>query len=117
MSGQRCAPWLCTLTSKISVAAGNRVQGIIGDWSNTALRHGNRFHGGEFIFTNIPSKFNVENATRYSVTHEAMTAPRGFMVDVTSRTLEADFGGPDYSSDWVETMWSASDSSACCQVS
>lgn len=111
LSGQECALWFCIRTYKITVLAGKQTQDIIGDWSNITLKHGNGFHGSEYVFSNIPRKFNVDNTTRYSVTHEAMTALRGFMGDVTSGTLKADVGGLDYSSDWVEAMWNASDSS------
>ncbi|KAM7193569.1 Protein of unknown function (DUF3176) domain containing protein [Naviculisporaceae sp. PSN 640] len=112
LSGQECALWFCLRTYKISVAAGKQTQDIIGDWSNTTLRHGNGFRGSEYIFTNIPKQLNVVNTTRYSVTHEAMLALRTFMAGVTSGTLKAEVGGLYYSSDWVEAMWNASDSSA-----
>lgn len=50
------------------------------------------------------SKLNVDNTTRYSITHEAMTALRLFMADITSGTVYADLASIKASSDWAEAM-------------
>lgn len=110
VSGTECALWFCIRGYQVHVNEGKQNQTIIGDWSNTTLQHGNGFHGSEYVFVDIPDKFNGDNTTRYSVTNEAMIALRGFMADVTSGTLHADINMLDYSSDWVEAMWNASDS-------
>ncbi|KAK5663561.1 hypothetical protein OQA88_3992 [Cercophora sp. LCS_1] len=99
-----------TLTAlSISVDGGVQNETIIGNWSTTALSRGS--HGAEHVFVDIPfHQLNADNRTRYAVTHEAMTAMRGFMASTTSGTVHADSMTVDYTSDWVEAMWNATDS-------
>ncbi|KAM7224419.1 Protein of unknown function (DUF3176) domain containing protein [Rhypophila decipiens] len=111
VTGQECALWFCVRAFDIKVEAGKQTQNTIADWSNATLQHVNGFHGSEYVFNKVPDKFNVDNTTRYSITNPAMIALRGFMADVTSGTLTADLSRLDYTSDWVEAMWNASDSS------
>ncbi|KAK3329518.1 hypothetical protein B0H66DRAFT_526903 [Apodospora peruviana] len=105
----QCALWFCIRSYRVSVSEGIQKHTVEGNWSETTLEHGNGLRGTQYVFSNISDNLNVDNKTRYAVTHEAMTALRGFMTDVTYGTVRANAYTLDYSSDWVEAMWNATD--------
>ncbi|KAK1755252.1 hypothetical protein QBC47DRAFT_423380 [Echria macrotheca] len=111
VSGSECALWFCIQAYSISVNAGVQNESMVANWSTTALRRGGAgSHGAEHVFVNMTADtFNMDNGTRFAVTHEAMEALRGFMASITQGTVYADAGTIDSSSDWVEAMWNATD--------
>lgn len=107
IDGNECALWFCIKSYSVSVNGGIQNESLVGNWSSTAVGHGDT--GAEYGFVNIPfEQLNVENGTSYAITHEAMTALRLFMVGIITGTVYADVSKIDYSSDWVEAMWNAS---------
>ncbi len=109
--GSECALFFCIKSYSITVSGGSQNETVVGNWSTTALRRGGSgSHGAEYVFIDVPvAKLNVDNTTRYAVTHAAMMALRGFMERITSGTGHADLSSLDYTSDWVEAMWNATD--------
>ncbi|KAK0629998.1 hypothetical protein B0T17DRAFT_206942 [Bombardia bombarda] len=110
VTGNECALWFCIQSYSVSVSDGKQNETVEGTWSTTTLQHGSGIRGTEYVFVDVPEGLNTDNGTRYSVTHEAMTALRGFMAGVTSGTVSADVNVVDYTSDWVEAMWNATNS-------
>ena len=107
--GTECALWFCIQSFSISVNGGSQTETVVGNWSTATMRRDSSSHGAEHIFVDVPAdQLNVDNSTRYTVTHEAMTALRLFMTGVTTGTVYADVSRIDYSSDWVMAMWNAS---------
>ncbi|KAK1834292.1 hypothetical protein QBC39DRAFT_379844 [Podospora conica] len=106
----QCALWFCIQAYSIQVDEGVQNQIVVGNWSTTSLKHGSTgSHGAEYVFVDVPHlKLNVDNTTRYSITHEAMMALRVFMADITSGTVYADLASIRASSDWAEAMWNSS---------
>ncbi|KAK0731355.1 hypothetical protein B0H67DRAFT_69886 [Lasiosphaeris hirsuta] len=109
IAGAECALWFCIQALSLNTTEGTQSETVMANWSTTALKQGGSgAHGAEYVFVNIPSsQLNVDNGTRYAVTHEAITALRGFMTAITSGTVHADASALDYTSDWVEAMWNA----------
>ena len=92
--------------SRISLQLDERTSRLTPPRSTTSLKHGSTgSHGAEYVFVDVPyAKLNVDNTTRYSITHEAMTALRAFMAIITSGTVHADLASITASSDWAEAM-------------
>jgi hypothetical protein len=101
VDGNECALWFCIHGYSISVNGGIQNESLVGSWSTTTVgRSGTGSRGVEHVFVNIPAnQLNVDNRTRYAVTHEALTALRSFMADTTVGSVYADVGNIDYSSD------------------
>ncbi|KAK0657157.1 hypothetical protein B0T16DRAFT_53546 [Cercophora newfieldiana] len=110
IEGNECALWFCIQSYSISVNGGIQNESLVGNWSTTTVRRSDSgSRGAEYAFVNIPgNQLNVENGSNYIVTHGAMTALRSFMFGITTGTVYADVSKIDYSSDWVEAMWNAS---------
>src|SRR5205823_1003775 len=106
-----CALWFCVHANSISMDEGVQAESMVANWPTTALRRGGAgSHGAEHVFVNMTADmFNMDNGTRFAVTHAAMEALRSFMAGITSGTVYADVGTIDSSSDWVEAMWNATD--------
>ncbi|KAK3354672.1 hypothetical protein B0H65DRAFT_504715 [Neurospora tetraspora] len=109
VTGTECALWFCVQSFKLLVFDGTHNETIVGNWSTTELAHagGGNLHGAGYSFIGLPEHLNADNTTTYSVSNEAITALRTFMADITSGVVRADTNMLDYSSDWVEAMWNA----------
>lgn len=111
VQGNECSLSFCIQAYSITVNLGIQNESLVGSWSTTVLGRGAAgSHGAEHSFVDVPAdELNVDPGSRYAVTHEALTALRSFMAGVTTGTVYADVSHIDYSSDWVEAMWNASD--------
>lgn len=111
VEGNECALWFCIQSYSIFVNGGIQNQTAVSNWSTTTMRTGGgRSYSAEHVFVNIPvDQLNVDNRTRYAVTHEAMAALQGFMTSIITGTVYADVSKIEYSSDWAEAMWNTSD--------
>ncbi|EGO51662.1 hypothetical protein NEUTE1DRAFT_89265 [Neurospora tetrasperma FGSC 2508] len=109
VTGTECALWFCVQSFKLLVYDGTHNETIVGNWSTTERAHvvGGNLHGAGYSFIGLPDYLNADNTTTYSVSNEAITALRSFMADITSGVVRADTNMLDYSSDWVEAMWNA----------
>ncbi|KAK3950306.1 hypothetical protein QBC32DRAFT_372077 [Pseudoneurospora amorphoporcata] len=107
VTGSECALWFCVQSFKLLVFDGTHNETKVGNWSTTELAHGGNLHGAGYSFIGLPESMNADHTTTYSVSNEAITALRTFMADITSGVVRADTNMLDYSSDWVEAMWNA----------
>ncbi|KAK3500819.1 hypothetical protein B0T13DRAFT_510882 [Neurospora crassa] len=98
-----------TECAQLLVYDGTHNETIVGNWSTTERAHvvGGNLHGAGYSFIGLPDHLNADNTTTYSVSNEAITALRTFMAGITSGVVRASTNMLDYSSDWVEAMWNA----------
>jgi hypothetical protein len=113
VAGSECAMWFCINSYHISISDGSQNETLLANWSNTTTVYGSsESSGSEYVFVGMPQEMNLDNETRYTVSHDAMTALRNFMTSITSGTVYADESTMQSSSDWVEAMHNATDSLA-----
>lgn len=106
-TANECALWFCMHAYEISVTDGQTNESQVGNWSDTKLEYGSSSHGTQYRFIDIPGSFNVNNRTTYAVSQDAITVLRTFMAALTSGTVNINANVLDYSSDWIEAMWNA----------
>ena len=110
VEANECALWFCIKGYHISVEGGTQSERLVGSWSDTMVIPANDEKSADYVFVDIPTeKLNVDNGTRYTITHEAMTALRYFMTSITTGTVNAGIKTLSSSSDWAEAMWNATD--------
>ncbi|CCC09223.1 hypothetical protein SMACR_04982 [Sordaria macrospora] len=107
VTGSECALWFCVQSFKLLVFDGTHNESKVGNWSTTELARGGNLHGSGYSFIGLPENMNADNTTTYSVSKEAIIALRTFMAGITTGVVRADTNMLDYSSDWVEAMWNA----------
>jgi len=112
--GNECALWFCIKSCSISVNEGYQRQTLQGSWSEIVPVERSSRTVADYIFANdgIPEYMNTDSGTWYMITHEAMTALRGFMSKITTGRVHADPNTVSSSSDWAEVMWNATTTAA-----
>lgn len=76
-------------------------------WNQTRQEEATSAHLKEHVFTDMPSNMNIQERSRYSVSHRAVEAIRSFMDFLTEGSYEKSFEIVNFSSDWIEALWLA----------
>ncbi|KND91177.1 hypothetical protein TOPH_04169 [Tolypocladium ophioglossoides CBS 100239] len=102
-----CALWFCLKTFDISVTDGKSEQAVVATWNETQFEAATSAHSDEHVFVNMPKRMGIQQNSRYSVSDRSLKALRDFIDSLTSGSFEYASDAINFSSDWVEAMWQA----------
>ncbi|POR32856.1 Uncharacterized protein TPAR_06940 [Tolypocladium paradoxum] len=102
-----CALWFCLKTLDISVTDGKSEQAVVATWNETQFEAATSAHSDEHVFVNMPKRMGIQQNSRYSVSDSSVKALRSFIDSLTSGSFEYASDVINFSSDWVEAMWQA----------
>ncbi|PNY24902.1 Uncharacterized protein TCAP_05162 [Tolypocladium capitatum] len=104
-----CALWFCLKTFDIFVTDGKSEQAVVAAWNKTQFEAATSAHSDEHVFVNMPKSMGIQQNSRYSVSDRSLKALRDFIDSLTSGSFQYASGIINFSSDWVEAMWQATD--------
>ena len=104
-----CALWFCLKTFDVSIADGKSEQVVVATWNESQFEAATSAHSDEHVFVNMPKGMRIQQKSRYSVSDRSVKALRGFIDTLTSGSFEYASDIVNFSSDWVEAMWQATD--------